>query len=115
MLSVELVHLADILDGMGHLKNVSKSAREWSSQIKKAIWNHTVRLGCGSGYALHFLKGLAFRLQMVSLRTKPMVLVADTSWTMQMSLCVAVRQSFRSGSTDYQNLSHSYPCRTLGF
>jgi hypothetical protein len=44
MLSVELVHLADILDGMGRLKNVSKSAREWSSQIKKAIWNHTVRL-----------------------------------------------------------------------
>ncbi|QRV76748.1 glycoside hydrolase family 125 protein [Ceratobasidium sp. AG-Ba] len=45
MLSVELVHLADILDDMGHSKNVSNSARKWSSQIKKAIWDHTVSNG----------------------------------------------------------------------
>ncbi|KAG8743921.1 hypothetical protein FRC10_011107 [Ceratobasidium sp. 414] len=45
MLSVELVHLADILDGMGHSRNISKSARRWSSQIKSAIWNHTVADG----------------------------------------------------------------------
>lgn len=42
MLSVELAHLADTLDGIGRLKNVSKSARKWSNQIQKAVWNSTV-------------------------------------------------------------------------
>ncbi|KAF8609668.1 hypothetical protein BDV93DRAFT_431879 [Ceratobasidium sp. AG-I] len=42
MLSVELAHLADILDSIDHLKNVSTSARKWSTQIQEAIWNHTV-------------------------------------------------------------------------
>jgi len=42
MLSVELAHLADTLDGIGRLKNVSKSARKWSTQIQKAVWNYTV-------------------------------------------------------------------------
>ncbi|KAG8701788.1 hypothetical protein FRC09_005132 [Ceratobasidium sp. 395] len=45
MLSVELVHLADILDSMGRSKEVSKNARKWSSQIKNAIWNYTVADG----------------------------------------------------------------------
>ncbi|CAE6420959.1 unnamed protein product [Rhizoctonia solani] len=45
MLSVELTHLADTLDGMGRLKNVSDSARKWSSQIRDSIWNHTVSDG----------------------------------------------------------------------
>ncbi|KAF8680217.1 Metal-independent alpha-mannosidase [Rhizoctonia solani] len=45
MLSVELAHLADALDSIGRLKNVSDSAREWSSQIRDAIWNHTVSDG----------------------------------------------------------------------
>ncbi|CAE6462197.1 unnamed protein product [Rhizoctonia solani] len=45
MLSVELTHLADTLDSMGRLKNVSDSARKWSSRIRDAIWNHTVSDG----------------------------------------------------------------------
>ncbi|KAG8692694.1 hypothetical protein FRC09_011029 [Ceratobasidium sp. 395] len=45
MLSVELVHLADILDSIGRSKEVSKNARKWSSQIKNAIWNYTVADG----------------------------------------------------------------------
>ncbi|KAH7345050.1 Six-hairpin glycosidase-like protein [Rhizoctonia solani] len=36
MLSVELAHLADTLDGMGRLKNL---------QIRHAVWNHTVSDG----------------------------------------------------------------------
>ena len=42
MLSVELVHLADLLDDAGQLANVSESARKWSSQIYGAIYNYTV-------------------------------------------------------------------------
>ncbi|KAL1693807.1 Six-hairpin glycosidase-like protein [Schizophyllum commune] len=42
MLSVELVHLADLLDEAGQLANVSESARKWSSQIYDAIYNYTV-------------------------------------------------------------------------
>jgi hypothetical protein len=43
MLSVELGHLADVLDEVGELKNVSSKAREWSARIKDAIWQTTVR------------------------------------------------------------------------
>lgn len=42
MLSVELGHLASMLDVVQQLKNVSKLAKGYSSTIKKAIWNHTV-------------------------------------------------------------------------
>jgi meiotically up-regulated gene 157 (Mug157) protein len=77
MLSVELVHLAGILDGMNRFKNVSKSARKWSSQIRGAIWKHTVQCSSVS------LSGSAgdsppTRYPMASLRTKPMGLVVDT-------------------------------------
>ncbi|KAI0770800.1 Six-hairpin glycosidase-like protein [Irpex lacteus] len=44
MLSVELGHLADILDAAKQSKNVSSLARQWSSRIHNAIWNTTV---CG--------------------------------------------------------------------
>ncbi|RXW23362.1 hypothetical protein EST38_g2481 [Candolleomyces aberdarensis] len=43
MLSVELGHLADVLDQVGDLKNVSTQAREWSARIKDAIWQTTVQ------------------------------------------------------------------------
>ncbi|KAF6740944.1 hypothetical protein DFP72DRAFT_1085755 [Ephemerocybe angulata] len=43
MLSVELVHLADVLDKVDMLKDISTKARETSSRIKDAIWNTTVR------------------------------------------------------------------------
>ena len=43
MLSVELTHLADMLDQTRQLPNVSRQAKEWSSRIQKAIWNTTVR------------------------------------------------------------------------
>ncbi|KAF5333469.1 hypothetical protein D9611_002335 [Ephemerocybe angulata] len=42
MLSVELVHLADVLDKVDMLKDISTKARETSSRIKDAIWNTTV-------------------------------------------------------------------------
>ena len=43
MLSVELTNLAEILESAGKSKNVSTAARKWSSQIKNAIMQHTVR------------------------------------------------------------------------
>ncbi|KAF5363531.1 hypothetical protein D9756_000561 [Leucocoprinus leucothites] len=42
MLSVELTHLAEILDQTHQLRNVSQQAREWSSRIHNAIWDTTV-------------------------------------------------------------------------
>ncbi|KZV69245.1 glycoside hydrolase family 125 protein [Peniophora sp. CONT] len=42
MLSAELSRIADVLDDASMFPNVSSSAREWSSQIKAAIWNSTV-------------------------------------------------------------------------
>ncbi|THV03293.1 hypothetical protein K435DRAFT_292465 [Dendrothele bispora CBS 962.96] len=42
MLSVELSHLADILDAAGQGQNISQSAREWSERIRSAVWNTTV-------------------------------------------------------------------------
>ena len=42
MLSVELTHLADVLDSTQQLKNVSQAARQYSSRIEKAIWNSTI-------------------------------------------------------------------------
>ncbi|KAI0346760.1 hypothetical protein BDW22DRAFT_1480505 [Trametopsis cervina] len=42
MLSVELGHLADILDSARQAKNISTLAKQWSSRIHDAIWNSTV-------------------------------------------------------------------------
>lgn len=42
MLSVELTHLADVLDTTKQAQNVSKLARQYSSTISKAIWDTTV-------------------------------------------------------------------------
>jgi hypothetical protein len=42
MLSVELTHLAAILDSAGELRNVSQQAKQWSSRIHNAIWKTTV-------------------------------------------------------------------------
>jgi hypothetical protein len=42
MLSVELTHLADILDSAKQAQNVSSLARTWSARISNAIWNTTV-------------------------------------------------------------------------
>ena len=44
MLSVELGHLAEILDATGKAQNVSDLAKEWSARIHDAIWNGTVRV-----------------------------------------------------------------------
>ena len=43
MLSVELNHLADVLDAVKQLPNVSQQARQWSKGIHDAIWETTVR------------------------------------------------------------------------
>ena len=50
MLSVELAHLANVLDATGQLHNVSEQAKEWSSRIHDAIWKTTV---FQSSIALH--------------------------------------------------------------
>ncbi|KIY72929.1 glycoside hydrolase family 125 protein [Cylindrobasidium torrendii FP15055 ss-10] len=42
MLSVELGHLADILDATGQAADVAAQATEWSTRIRDAIWEHTV-------------------------------------------------------------------------
>lgn len=42
MLSVELSHIADVLDATHQAQNVSKLARQYSSTISKAIWEHTL-------------------------------------------------------------------------
>lgn len=42
MLSVELGYLAELLDEVGVQQDVSGDAREWSTRIKDAIWEHTV-------------------------------------------------------------------------
>ncbi|KNZ74441.1 Meiotically up-regulated gene 157 protein [Termitomyces sp. J132] len=41
MLSVELSHLADVLDDTGQLPDVSEEAKIWSSRVDDAIWTHT--------------------------------------------------------------------------
>lgn len=43
MLSVELTNLANMLDSVGQLKNVSQQARTWSSRISEAVYATTVR------------------------------------------------------------------------
>lgn len=42
MLSVELTHLADVLDAAKQAKNISALARKYSSTITNAIWDTTV-------------------------------------------------------------------------
>jgi hypothetical protein len=42
MLSVELTNLAQVLDDVRQLQNVSQQAKEWSSRIEDAIWKTTV-------------------------------------------------------------------------
>jgi uncharacterized protein len=42
MLSVELKHLANILDSVGELRNISQQAKKWSTRIHDAIWQTTV-------------------------------------------------------------------------
>lgn len=42
MLSVELSHLADVLDDAKQGKNVSQLARQYSKRIHDAIWDTTV-------------------------------------------------------------------------
>ena len=42
MLSVELSHIADVLDATHQAQNVSKLARQYTSTITKAIWDHTL-------------------------------------------------------------------------
>jgi uncharacterized protein len=43
MLSVELTHLADILDAVQQRQDVSVKARQLSKRISDAVWQHTVR------------------------------------------------------------------------
>ena len=44
MLSVELTHLADVLDAAKQAKNISTLARKYSSTITNAIWDTTVSI-----------------------------------------------------------------------
>ncbi|KAI0131867.1 Six-hairpin glycosidase-like protein [Xylariales sp. AK1849] len=45
MMSVELAYLADTLDEIGTLVDVSHEAREHSGVIRDAVWNHTLTTG----------------------------------------------------------------------
>jgi hypothetical protein len=49
MLSVELSHLADVLDSINVYPKISCEARIWSKRIHDAIWNLTVGLFDGVG------------------------------------------------------------------
>ncbi len=42
MLSVELGHLATILDSTGKGQNISALAKQWSSRIHDSIWENTI-------------------------------------------------------------------------
>ncbi|KAG6832973.1 hypothetical protein H0H92_004857 [Tricholoma furcatifolium] len=42
MLSVELTHLATMLEDVGQMSDVVQEAKTWSSRIYNAIWEHTV-------------------------------------------------------------------------
>ncbi len=42
MLSVELGHLATILDSTGKGRNISALAKQWSSRIHDSIWENTI-------------------------------------------------------------------------
>ncbi|KAF8639878.1 hypothetical protein AX17_001132 [Amanita inopinata Kibby_2008] len=42
MLSVELKHIADVLDDVNQLRNISQLSRGWSNRIRNAIWSTTV-------------------------------------------------------------------------
>ena len=44
MLSVELTHLADMLDAAGQYSNISTLARNISARVSDAVWSTTVRL-----------------------------------------------------------------------
>lgn len=46
MLTVELSHLADVLESAGKAGSVSEMARNYSVVIADAIWKYTVRLIC---------------------------------------------------------------------
>ena len=75
MLSVELAHLANMLDATEQLRNVSEQAKQWSSRIHDAIWKTTV---------LQLLVVLdtclnAFRLWIISLHTRQMVRKVSSS------------------------------------
>ncbi|ORY66623.1 Six-hairpin glycosidase-like protein [Pseudomassariella vexata] len=45
MMSVELAYLADTLDQIGTLQEVSSQARQYSHIISQAVWNHTISSG----------------------------------------------------------------------
>jgi hypothetical protein len=49
MLSVELGHLADVLDSINVYPKISSEARIWSKRIHDAIWNSTVGFFDGVG------------------------------------------------------------------
>lgn len=41
MLAVELGHIADMLDAAGKLKQISRSVRQYSDSVRKAVLEHT--------------------------------------------------------------------------
>lgn len=75
MLSVELSHLADVLDAAGQGKNISQSARDWSSKVHDAIWNTTVSPSFPSTPGTLLNKLCSLRI--TSLLTRRMVSFAD--------------------------------------
>jgi meiotically up-regulated gene 157 (Mug157) protein len=42
MLSVELDHIAEMLEELNTHQNISSKARDYSSRIRQAVWDHTI-------------------------------------------------------------------------
>lgn len=55
MLSVELTNLANMLDSVGQLKNVSQQAKTWSSRISDAVYATTVSIRLASSPRIIFV------------------------------------------------------------
>lgn len=53
MLSVELNHLANILNSAGIQEDVADMAGELSDRIKSAVWQHAVRVSLTSNLVIH--------------------------------------------------------------
>lgn len=99
MMSVELTHLADMLDEIGQLSNFSALARNYSSTISNAIWNTTVIIPLTNlADGLSGLRDPA-RLSITSLRMRRMGLEADMLWMMLTFRYVYCMRHVRSRDT----------------
>ena len=84
MLSVELGHLADLLDSVNLHQNAT-FARSWSKSIKEAVYAHTISNGIFAYETNGVLSLQSITRTMDPLLISNQVLEVDTLWTMLMS------------------------------